>query len=404
MDPTNLTPGMDALGARAMSSGRAVGHGAMSFEQIRKTLDAHVASGRVPGYVAAVRIRGETAIYAGGRMAVDRDSPPMREDTLFRIASVTKPIGGALTLALVEDGVVALDDPIARWLPELERPRVLVAPDAALDDTVDAVRPITVRDLLACTAGWGAVMQPTPLQAAMVERGVYPGSGLVQMPADEFVAQVASLPLAFQPGDGWLYDTPIEVLGVLLARATGRSLSDLVAERITGPLGMSSTAFGARDVERLATAYTPNDGRLEVADPPDGQFAGPPLFEELSSGLVSSAPDLLRFYGAMADGGTPVMSPESLALMTADALTDAHRARARPILGPGESWGLATGIDIAAERPWQARGRWGWTGGTGTTAYVDPVRGTVSVLLTQREMTGPQDGPEDFWTAVAEAA
>src|SRR3954468_12756006 len=376
----------------------------MSFDRIWKVPDAHVESGRIPGYVAAVRVGGRTEGRAGGRMAVEPDSPPMREDTLFRIASVTKPIGGALTLALVEDGVLGLDDPVARWLPGLGRPRVLVAPDAPLVETTEALRPITVRHLLTCTAGWGAVMQPTPLQAATRECGIYPGSALLRITADEFVARVAELPLAFQPGEGWLYDTPIEVLGVLLARATGSSLSDLVADRITGPLGMTSTAFGTREVDRLAPAYTPGDDGLEVADPPDGQFAGPPPFEELSSGLVSNAPDVLRFHCAMADGGAPGIRADSLARMTADALTDAHRAWANPILGPGESWGLATGVDIAAAQPWQAPGRWGGTGGTGTTAFVDPVRGTVSVLLTQREMTGPQDGFDDFWSAVAEAA
>jgi CubicO group peptidase (beta-lactamase class C family) len=376
----------------------------MSFDRIRNVPDAHVESGRIAGYVAAVRIDGRTEVRAGGRMAIEPDSRPMREDTLFRIASVTKPMGGALTLALVEDGVLGLDDPIARWLPELERPRVLRAPDAALDETVEAVRPITVRHLLTCTAGWGAVMQPTPLQAATRDAGVYPGSALLRMSADELVARLAALPLAFQPGEGWLYDTPIEALGVVLMRATGRSLSDLMAERITGPLGMTSTGFGTNEVDRLATAYTPTDGGLEVLDPPDGQFAGPPPFEELSSGLVSSAPDVLRFYCAMADGGAPVIGPESLAQMTADALTDEHRRQAQPILGRGESWGLSTGVDIEAAAPWMAPGRWGWTGGSGTTAFVDPVRGTVSVLLTQREMTGPQDGFDDFWTAVAEAA
>jgi CubicO group peptidase (beta-lactamase class C family) len=388
-----------------MSSGRAPGHVGMGFEHVWETQDAHVDSGRIPGYVAAVRIGGRTELRAGGRMAIEPDSPPMRDDTLFRIASVTKPIGGALTFALVEDGILGLDDPVARWLPELERPRVLVAPDAPLDDTVAAERPITVRHLLTMTAGWGAVMQPTPLQAAMRDRGIYPGPGLVRLSADEFVANVAALPLAFQPGAGWLYDTSIEVLGVLLARATGRSLSDLVAERITGPLGMTSTAFGTREIHRLATAYTPDgDNGLQVIDPPDGQFAGPPPFEELSSGLVSTAPDVLRFFCAMADGGAPLIGGASLAAMTADALTDDQRRAGNPILCPGESWGMATGVDIAAAQPWMAPGRWGWTGGTGTTAHVDPVRGTVSVLMTQREMTGPQDGPEGFWTAVAEAA
>jgi CubicO group peptidase (beta-lactamase class C family) len=374
------------------------------FESIWAVPDADVASGRIPGYVAAVRIGGRAEVRAGGRAGVAPDSPPMRDDTLFRIASITKPIGGAFALGLVEDGLLGLDDPIARWLPEMAHPQVLVAPDAPLDESVDAVRPITVRHLLTCTAGWGAVIDPTPLQAAMFEQRVFPGPLTPPMSGDEFVARLATLPLAFQPGDGWLYDTSIDVLGVLLARATGKPLSDLMAERIFEPLGMASTGFWTAHVDRLATAYTPGPDGLEVLDPPDGAFASPPIFEELSSGLLSTAPDVLRFYAAMADGGAPVLGAESLALMTADALTDEQRRHGPPVLGAGESWGYATAVDVGATRPWMAVGRWGWTGGTGTTAYVDPVRDTVAVLLTQRAMTGPQDGFDAFWTAVAEAA
>jgi CubicO group peptidase (beta-lactamase class C family) len=374
------------------------------FDGIWQLLDGHVASGRVPGYVAAVRIGGESVIRAGGRTAVEPDSPPMAENTLFRIASVTKPMGGVLTMALVDNAVLGLDDPAARWLPELERPRVLVAPDAALDDTTEAVRPITVRHLLTCTTGWGAIMQPTPLQRAMIDRRVFPGPLHPPMTGDEFVATLATLPLAFQPGDGFLYDTPIDVLGVLLARAVGRPLSELFAERILGPLGMTDTAFQAVDPARLATAYMPAGDGLDLLDPPDGEFARPPRFEELSSGLVSTAADVLRFYTAMADGGAPVVTREALARMTADALTDEQRRAAVPIVEPGSSWAMATGIDLEAAQPWMAPGRWGWTGGTGTTAYVDPSRDTVCVLLTQRGMAGPRDGFDDFFAAVAAAA
>jgi CubicO group peptidase (beta-lactamase class C family) len=366
--------------------------------------DAQVASGRIPGYVAAARVGGQVTVRAGGRTAVGTGSPAMREDTLFRIASVTKPIGGALALSLVQDGVLTLDDPVARWLPEVASPRVLMSPGAPLDQTMDVTRPITVRHLLTLTCGWGAVLEETPLQAAMMERGVYPGPLTPQMSGDEFVARVAGLPLAFQPGEGWLYDTGIDLLGVLLARATGKPLSHLVAERITGPLGMTATSFGTPDTGRLATAYQPGPGGLEVLDPPDGVFAGPPRFEELSSGLVSTAPDLLRFFCAMADGGAPVLTAGSVALMTADALTSGQRQQALPIVGPGGSWGLATGVDVEAAEPWMAPGRWGWDGGTGTTARVDPVRGVVGVLLTQRAMAGPLDGFGDFWTAMAAAA
>jgi CubicO group peptidase (beta-lactamase class C family) len=301
----------------------------------------------------------------------------------------------------VQEGVLGLDDPIARWLPEAANPRVLVAPDAPLHRTTDAQRPITVRHLLTMTSGWGAVFEETPLQAAMMERGVYPGPLPPPMTGDEFVARVAELPLAFQPGEGWLYDTGTDVLGVLLARATGKPLSALLAERITGPLGMTSTSFWTPEVHRIATAYRPGADGLEVLDPPSGAFASPPGFEKLSGGLLSTASDVLRFYCAMADGGAPVLSPASVTLMTSDALTGEQRRQALPVLGPGVSWGLATSVDIEAVEPWMAPGRWGWDGGTGTTVRVDASRDAAGVLLTQRLITGPLDGFDDFWAAVA---
>lgn len=369
------------------------------MDGVWRVLDGQVAAGRLPGYVAALRVRGETAVHSGGRMALN--GPPMRADTLFRVASLTKPVGGALTLALVRDGVLGLDDPVRRWLPELAAPRVLVAPDAPLSDTVPAVRPITVRHLLTCTAGWGAVLAPTPLRAAMRERQVDPGPLPPPLSADEFVARVAELPLAFQPGDGWLYDTPIEVLGILLGRATGMSLSNLVAQYVTGPLGMTDTDFWTPETHRLATAYMPGEEGLTILDPPDGLFARPPGVELLGAGLVSTAPDVLRFFAAMADGGAPVLSAADVALMTSDALTDVQRAQAQQITGPGRSWGLGTGVEIEAATPPMAPGRWGWNGGTGTTAFVDPGRDTVAVLLTQRGMAGPDDGFDAFGAAVA---
>jgi CubicO group peptidase (beta-lactamase class C family) len=371
-------------------------------DHVWQVLDDQVAAGRMPGYVAALRVRGEVAVRAVGRTALGADAPPMRDDTQFRIASITKPIGGALTLTLVRDGVLALDDPVDRWLPEAAEPRVLVSADAPLDRTVPAPRPVTVRDLITGVSGWGCVLEPTPLQAAMMERGVFPSPLHRDLTADEFVARLAGLPLAFPPGDGWLYESGMDLLGVLLSRATGRSLADLFAERVTAPLGMTSTGVQGTP-ERLATAYIPGPDGLTVLDPPDGWFAGPPPFEELGSALVSTGPDLLRFYAAMADGGAPVLTSAEVALLTADALTDAQRRSAQSFLGDGVSWGLGTSVDVAAVQPWQAPGRWGWTGGTGTTAYVDPTREVVAVLLTQRAMTGPDDGFDAFWTAVAQA-
>jgi CubicO group peptidase (beta-lactamase class C family) len=373
------------------------------MDRIRELLDGKVAAGLLPGYAAAVRLRGETHVLVGGRAAVDPGARPVTEETLFRIASITKPMGAALALALEADGVLALDDPVGRWLPELAEPRVLTAPDAPLDSTVAAERSVTVSDLLTGVSGWGIAMADVPVQRAMIERGVHPSPLPPALTPDEFVARIGELPLAFQPGAGWRYDTGIDVLGVLLARAARTPLPDLLAQRITAPLDMGDTGFWTADVDRLATAYRPGADGLEVLDPAHGAFASPPQFPKLAGGLVSTVGDVLRFYAAMADGGAPVLAPAQVARMTADALTAPQRADAGGFLGPGTSWGLGTGVDVAAAEPWQAPGRWGWTGGTGTDAKVDPVRKVVSVLLTQRAMTGPEDGPEPFWAAVAGA-
>ena len=336
------------------------------FQAIWRVPDARVSSGDTPGYVAAVRIKGTTAVHAHGKMAFD--GPPMQPDTLFRIASLTKPIGAALTLLLVEDGVLSLDDPVERWLPEL--------PGRA-----------TVRHLLTFTSGWGVGMDDTPARQAMRDLGVHPGPLTPDLTGDKFVRRLAQVPRPFEPGDGWLYDTSMDVLSVLLARATGKPVSESLQTRIFGPLGMPDTAYFARDRTRLATAYMNG----EVLDPPDGNYAAPPPFEELASGLVSTASDLLRFFTAMADGELV-----DTAEMTRDQLTDAQRAMAAPIVGEGNSWGLGTGVS--------ATGAWGWNGGTGTTAAVDPANDTVAVLLTQRALTGPLDGFDEFHAAVAGAA
>lgn len=367
----------------------------MSFEDIWRVPDAKVAAGRFPGYVGAVRVRGEVQIHAAGRIAVEPDSPAMRTSTQFRITSVTKPIGGALTLSLVEDGVIALEDEVARWSPELASPSVLVDPSGSLDAVVPAERPVTIRQLLTLTSGWGISLERSPLQAAMMERGVFASAMGHTCTADEFMARVGALPLVFQPGEGWRYETSFNLLGIVLERATGRSLSELLHERVFAPLGMADTGFTGA-AERLAAAYQPTEDGLELMDAPDGQFSRPPAFEQLSGGLVSTVGDLLRFYSGVADGA--LLSDAGRARMTSDALTPAQRAAAPPpFLGPGVSWGLGTGVEPAT-------GGWGWMGGSGTSAWVDPSRDTVAVLLTQRAMAGPDDGHDDFHAAVAAAA
>jgi CubicO group peptidase (beta-lactamase class C family) len=368
------------------------------FVTVWSLLQARVDDGRLPGFAAAVRHRGEVEVHAAGCLTLgsaDRVEP----ESLFRIASLSKPYAGALTLALVEDGVLDLDDPVARWLPELAEPRVLAARGAALADTVAADRPITVRHLLTSTPGFGGIWDGSPLAEAIGTRGIGPGPMPPELTPAEFLARLGELPLAAQPGERWLYHISAEVLSVLLARATGRPLGELLTDRVTGPLRLRSTAFWARDARRLSTGYLPDGDGLAVLDP-EGRSARPPVFEGLAGGLVATAPDVLGFLAALADGGGPVLTPGSVAEMTTDVLTPEQRDDAAMLLAPGRSWGLQVGLDLAPTWAGATPGRWGWDGGTGTSGWADPGRDLVAVLLTNRGMAGPQDGLDWFWRAL----
>jgi len=364
------------------------------FGPVADVLHAQVDSGRLPGFVAAIRAGGRTEVLAGGRLALDGDART-EPDTLFRLASVTKPFAGALTLGLVADGVLGLDDEIGTWLPELAEPRVTARRGGPLDETVPAERPITVRHLLANTAGMGWSADIGPLADAMEERDVGPGAFGTDLEPDEYLARLAGLPLSGQPGETWNYHTCSDVLTVLLARATGRRVGELLDEKVTGPLGLTGTAFWTAETGRLASCYLPTDGGLELVEPPDGRFAAPRSFESLSAGLVATAPDVLRFFCAVVDGCLPGTAP-----MTHDQLTPGQLAAARDFLGPGRSWGFQVAVDTEPVASWRTPGRWGWDGGTGTSAWADPARDVVGVLLTQRMMTGPHDEPDAFWSTV----
>jgi CubicO group peptidase (beta-lactamase class C family) len=232
----------------------------------------------------------------------------------------------------------------------------------------------------------------------MQERGVGPGPVPPAVGPDEFLRRLGGLPLAAQPGETWLYHVPSEALAVLLTRAAGRPLHELVAERICARLGLVSTGFWTTD--RLPSCYEYVDGVLRPWPMPLEAFTRPPAFEGLAGGLVSTAPEVLAVLGALAEGGGPLLPAGAVAQMTTDALTAEQRTAASAFLGPGRSWGLQVAVDVEPVVPGATPGRWGWDGGTGTSAWVDPGRELVAVLLTQRMMTGPTDGPAEFWRAL----
>jgi CubicO group peptidase (beta-lactamase class C family) len=372
---------------------------------LRDALAPHVDSGEVPGLVALVAQGDDVDVTVLGDHAVG--GTPMREDSLFRIASAGKPITAVAVLMLVADGTLAIDDAVDDLLPELASPRVLRALSGPVDDTVPATRSITVGDLLRSTNGHGF---PSDFSAPVVQLlfdELHQGPPRPQMvPApDEWMARLSEIPLLHQPGEAFTYNTAFDILGVLVARASGQPFAEYLDERIFVPLGMSDTGFtfGSGNAERTTSAYRRGeDGELELVDAPDGQWATSPAFASGAGGYVSTAADLLTFHRMLLAGGGAVVPRELVAAMTSDQLTPAIRATDEVFLD-GQSWGYGCGVDIEVRHPWNVPGRYGWIGGTGTSAYAVPSDGSIAILLTQVELGGPQGAAvlETFATAAA---
>ena len=353
---------------------------------LQDILDEQYAAGRVPGAVALVTRGGETELARVGERSIG--GPPMTSDSLFRIASITKPIVAAATMVLVERDVLGLDDAVDELLPELAEPMVLRDAGGSLDDVVPADRAITVRDLLTLRGGHGFTADvQTPLARALQER-LHQGAPRPRLlPApDEWMARLGELPLVHQPGEGWTYNVGSDILGVLLARASKASLGELLKEAIFEPLGMGATGFWTDEVERLTSYYERGQNGFELVDPPDGQWSSPPPFESGAGGLVSTAGDWGTFARMLLDGGGRVLSPESVRLMMTNHVEDEPD---NPFLA-GQGWGFGGGVDVRPTDPWNVPGRYGWVGGTGTAGYVIPSSGTAVVWMSQVELSGSE--------------
>jgi CubicO group peptidase (beta-lactamase class C family) len=350
----------------------------------------------VPGLVALVARGDQVHAEALGSLSIG--GPAVQHDSLFRIASTTKPVTGAATLALVREGLLDLDEPVGRLLPELAEPRVLRRMDGPLGDTVPARRPITVRDLLTFTFGFGlttdmfAAERPWPVVAAadaLHLSTIGPPNPAEQPGPDTWIAGLGSLPLLAQPGERWFYNTGASVLGVLLERAAGQPFADVLRTRLFEPLGMRDTGFWTPHTGRLASAFrsAPGGGQ-EVWDKPDGLWSRPQAFSDGAAGLVSTAGDLLAFSRMLLRGGDPVLPPDLVAEMTRDQLTPAQKAAGG--LGPdfftGVGWGFCTSVVTAGPRA----GAFGWAGGFGTTWLADPGRDLTVIVLTQRMFDSPE--------------
>lgn len=412
MDRRVLLTGAAAVGASALAGGLAASGVAepasastrgtdpswrAGLADLHEAMAARVANGELVGIVYAVAHRGKVHVNTIGTLYLDGDEP-MRRGTPFRMASLTKPLIAAATMMLVEDGKLALDEPVDRLLPELADRRVLTRIDGPLDQTVLAARPITVEDLLTFRMGYGLIFEPTfdppyPINNAANELQLTMGPPDPRTPhePDEWIRRFGTLPLMYQPGERWQYNAGSLVLGVLIARATGQPLEDFLSKRIFRPLGMRRTGFSlpAREAERLPGLYlaNPETGRLELqpVSLPD-EWSRPPAFPSGAGGLASTVDDYLAFSRLLlnrgVDRGKRLLSAESIRLLTTNHLTPQQLASAGPFPLGGRGWGYGMGVTVAPDEISEP-GRYGWEGGYGTVWHNDPGRDLIAIALTQ---------------------
>src|SRR6266567_2180526 len=376
----------------------AMSNGGLSRARLGRMHDimaGYVARGEVPGMVTLVSRRGEVHVDAIGAKAAG--GSPMWRDTIFRISSMTKPIAAVAAMILVEECKLRLDEPVDRLLPELANRKVLKRIDGPLDETVPANRPIAVRDLLTFTMGFGLVFvspDASPILKAANEQQIGMGAPAPSAtPApDEWMRRLGTLPLMYQPGERWMYNTGADVLGVLIARASGQPLETFFRERIFEPLGMKDTAFSvpAGKLDRLATGYWTNfeTGAVELYDEArGGQWSRPPAFPSGAGGLVSPIDDYLAFGQMMLSqgkhGNERILSRLAVETMTTDQLTPEQKAVSGLVPGYFDSHGWGFGVSVVTRRDDVAAvpGRFGWDGGMGTSWYSDPREEMVTILM-----------------------
>ncbi|MDB5495693.1 MAG: Beta-lactamase [Phenylobacterium sp.] len=376
------------------------GTGGLSAEalaQIPPALQAVVDAGDLSGFVTLVWRKGEIAQVNTLGYRDIAGKVPMTRDTLFRIASMTKPVTSIAALMLVEEGKLKLSDPVTRWIPELANLQVLKDAEGPIEATSPAARDITVEDLMTHRSGLAYGFTSIGPIAHAYEDRLGPALGTPLTP-DQWLKALGTLPLSYPPGERFHYSHATEVLGFLVARIEGRPLGEVLRERIFAPLGMEDTFFWCppEKRERLARLYRapPEGGPLEDVSLPLTQQA--PAFEAGGGGLISTADDYLKFARMMLGGGevdgVRLVKPETIALMTANRLTEAQREI--PFMGipfwGGQGFGLGVSvITDPAKQEWMgagSKGAFGWPGAFGTWWQADPAQEMVMIYLIQNSM------------------
>ena len=387
------------------------------LKAVTAAMQAAIDRGDAAGVVTLLYRHGEIAQLDAVGFQDEAAKTPMRRDTIFRIASMTKPIVAAATLMLIEDGKFALSTPVEKILPELADRKLLTNPGDPLDTAKPSPHGIVVSDLLTHRSG---IVTPDTAPGPLVEALKTADAARATGP-DEWIKRVGALPLAYEPGTRFNYGNSFDVLGVLIARASGMSLPDFLEARIFKPLAMKDTGFfvPADKTARLAVNYgiDPQTKKRTVADQPgpSSHWAKPPAFPAGAGGLVSTADDYLAFarmlLGKGRSGDVRLLSHQSVALMTSNWLTPEQRKM--PFSGfefwAGQGFGLGVSVvdDVArqARSPFgfSSAGSFGWPGAWGTWWQADPKEDMVQIFMIQLPAADPRMPVRAFQAAAYRA-
>ena len=344
-------------------------------------LKADVAAGKIAGAYLMIGRHGKVAYQEGFGVQAPGKTTPMSEDTIFRVFSMTKPIVSVTAMTLVEQGKLDLDAPVAKYLPEYANLSVWKADGTA----TPATRPMLVRNLMSHTSGliYGFIQPQTPISKAWAAGG----EGRNDLTAREFAKLVAKLPLRSEPGTAWYYSHATDILGAVVEVAGGKTLDVLVHDRVTGPLGMTDTAFWQPEAKRARFAEAVDDGGGGALAGLYYDYAKPTPYLSGGGGLSSTAEDYLRFVLMLEGGGqykgVRVLKTETLMRMRQDETTPEIRKAGLFFPGAGMGFGLGFSLvlDDHLQRP--GNGTFSWWGIAGTEFWVDPKNDLFMVFMVQ---------------------
>jgi len=378
-----------AKAATAPARPESLGVSSERLARLDASMKALVDAGALPGVVTYIARHGKVvhqSIYGKADMAT---GAPLKEDTIYRMYSQTKPVTGVAMMILFEEGRWKLDEPVTRYVPEFKNLQVYKGVDAKGQPILEPItRPPTMREIMSHTAGFAyGLTTDNPVDKAYRDSGLLGSKDL-----QEVMTQASKLPLASQPGEAWRYSIAVDIQGYIVEKLSGQSLPDFMESRIFKPLGMKDTAFyvpeakrprqaGLYMYDRVKRAVVPADGFmvLDVSKPPTAANGG--------GGLVSTLGDYARFAQMLVNGGeldgVRILSPSTVKLMAANHLTDAQLAK-QP-LGPGVGFGLDFGVvmDPAAAGTPAGKGTYSWGGAAGTWFWVDPENDVVVLGMIQ---------------------